>query len=315
MDEECDLLGANSTGPGGGGGGGVVRTVTVTSTQQVIGTTTVGQWEWQPDRNPVWEWDSTREQWTARDRGSYHWRSWRVPFLVTVAIARKVFVGDEETASEPILSGRDLVSIGVGTIPVVGTIQSAVEFVTGCDYIAGERVHCGLAAVGLVAGMVPGGKGALKVAVKGIGKFVRGDRIVLTDDLIGAANQRINEEGLTKAGRALDKPAQGQRETGTFPPLRGGIEARNAAAAEIVEGILRSCVSASMHGRRGYRLGQLQEGICRIGSGSVVGIGARHMQRQERGGRAEMQERRRASAGSASPFVHQRWRVIPVEEK
>ena len=238
---------------------------------------------------------------------------------MTVAIARKVFVGDEETASEPILSGRDLVSIGVGTIPVVGTIQSAVEFVTGCDYIAGAHVHCGLAAVGLVAGMVPGGKGALKAAAKGIGKFVRGDRIVLTDDLIGAANQRINEEGLTKAGRALDKHAQGQRETGTFPPLRGwhrgpkcgcGGNCRgNSPKLRLGVDAWQTRISPGADCKKEYAglgVGALWE---------LVGIGARHMQRQERGGRAEMQERRRASAGSVSPFVHQRWRVIPGEEK
>ena len=236
---------------------------------------------------------------------------------MTVAIARKVFVGDEETASEPILSGRDLVSIGVGTIPVVGTIQSAVEFVTGCDDIAGERVHCGLAAVGLVAGMVPGGKGALKAAAKGIGKFVRGDRIVLTDDLIGAANQRINEEGLTKAGRALDKHAQGQRETGTFPPLRGwhrgpkcgcGGNCRgNSPKLRLGVDAWQTRISPGADARTNMPDWEWER--CGNWWELVLGICNGRKEADEQKCRNDDARRR------ASPFVHQRWRVIPVEEK
>ncbi|HBO2188348.1 TPA: hypothetical protein ACNFRY_005602 [Pseudomonas aeruginosa] len=43
-------------------------------------------------------------------------------------------------------------------------------------------------------------------------------------DLSSAASNPINKEGLTEAARALTKHAAGQRETGTFPKLSGGIE-------------------------------------------------------------------------------------------
>lgn len=57
---------------------------------------------------------------------------------------------------------RDGVSIGVGFIPVVGTGQSIVELFSGRDYITGQPANRWLAAVGVVAGLVPGGKAAVK---------------------------------------------------------------------------------------------------------------------------------------------------------
>jgi RHS repeat-associated protein len=57
---------------------------------------------------------------------------------------------------------RDALSIGVGFVPIIGTVQSAVELITGRDLITGESVNRGLAAAGLVAGLIPGGKGVLK---------------------------------------------------------------------------------------------------------------------------------------------------------
>ena len=82
--------------------------------------------------------------------------------------------------SGPVFTREDLVSIGVGSIPVVGTVQSVVEVISGRDYITDERVHRGVAAVRIVAGVVPLGKGALKAGTKIIGKFgPRGGRIKL----------------------------------------------------------------------------------------------------------------------------------------
>ncbi|AWQ82335.1 hypothetical protein CSC33_5004 [Pseudomonas aeruginosa] len=57
-------------------------------------------------------------------------------------------------------------------------------------------------------------------------------------DLSSAASNPINKEGLTEAARALTKHAAGQRETGTFPKLSGGIEKQNATAQKIVDEIL-----------------------------------------------------------------------------
>ena len=63
--------------------------------------------------------------------------------------------------------GRTSASIIAGFIPFVGSGQSIVELITGYDYIAGEKTSRGWAAVGIVAGIAPGGKGILKGLVKG----------------------------------------------------------------------------------------------------------------------------------------------------
>jgi hypothetical protein len=61
---------------------------------------------------------------------------------------------------------RNTLSMALDFVPVVGSIKSAVEVVAGYDIIAGEDVNRGIAAAGLVAGLVPGGKAALKVGSK-----------------------------------------------------------------------------------------------------------------------------------------------------
>jgi hypothetical protein len=62
--------------------------------------------------------------------------------------------------------GRSLASIGVGLLPGVGTAQSLLELISGRDYIAGEKTSRWMAAAGLFAGLVPGGKGLLKALSK-----------------------------------------------------------------------------------------------------------------------------------------------------
>jgi RHS repeat-associated protein len=70
---------------------------------------------------------------------------------------------------------RNVASIGVGAVPFAGSIQSVVELVSGQDYITGEETSRVLAGVGIVAGLIPFGK----AAVKGISKLVgRGDEVV-----------------------------------------------------------------------------------------------------------------------------------------
>ena len=56
-----------------------------------------------------------------------------------------------------------IVSVGVGALPVAGSVQSVVELATGHDYIAGEVIDRRIALIGIAAGMVPGAKAALKI--------------------------------------------------------------------------------------------------------------------------------------------------------
>jgi hypothetical protein len=58
------------------------------------------------------------------------------------------------------------------------------------------------------------------------------------DDLASAASQQIGKGGLTKAGRALDKHAAGQRGNSPFPPLTGSNANKNLIAQQQVEEII-----------------------------------------------------------------------------
>lgn len=55
-------------------------------------------------------------------------------------------------------------------------------------------------------------------------------------DLFAAASR----EALTEAARALTKHTSGQRATGTFPKLSGGIEKKNATALGTIDEILKN---------------------------------------------------------------------------
>ena len=112
----------------------------------------------------------------------------------------------------------------------------------------------------LVGGTGPGRALANRSTLRGIGIWVRGLFVrkgVLpgyphtVDDLIRAASQPINTEGVTKAARAWKKHAAGQRASGTFPRLTGGLEARNIEARRIVESTLRNPRSTTTPTPRG----------------------------------------------------------------
>jgi RHS repeat-associated protein len=72
--------------------------------------------------------------------------------------------GDPISKSDPfgLWGWRNTLSLALDFIPIVGTVKAAVEVVAGYDFIAGEEVNRGIAAAGLVAGLVPGGKAAVK---------------------------------------------------------------------------------------------------------------------------------------------------------
>jgi RHS repeat-associated protein len=64
---------------------------------------------------------------------------------------------------------RDALSLGVRFIPVVGSVQSLVEVVTGRDYISGQPVNRWHSAIGIVAGIIPGGKLATRIGSAAFG--------------------------------------------------------------------------------------------------------------------------------------------------
>lgn len=70
------------------------------------------------------------------------------------------------------MDGYEWTSLGVGGLPVAGSLQSVVELVSGKDYITGEDTSRLLAAGGIFAGILPGGKVILKGLVKGGSKHL-----------------------------------------------------------------------------------------------------------------------------------------------
>jgi RHS repeat-associated protein len=95
-------------------------------------------------------------------------------------------VAKTRSASEGPSLVRVAASVGVGFIPVLGSVQSVVELISGRDYITGEKTSRAWAAVGIVAGLV-GLKGVLKAATK-------------ADDIVDGARRLANRTCCFVAG-------------------------------------------------------------------------------------------------------------------
>src|SRR5690606_28625817 len=88
-------------------------------------------------------------------------------------------------------------SMGVGSIPILGAGQGLVELIFGYDFITDQPVHRGIATAGLVAGIF-GAKGAVKGLSKiPFGKFF-GDAAAKTTEIVGQNGTKIT--GFTKHG-------------------------------------------------------------------------------------------------------------------
>jgi len=113
---------------------------------------------------------------------------------------------------------RNSLSLALDFIPVVGTIKSVVEVVAGHDFIAGEDVNRGIAAAGIVAGLIPGGKAALKGGTKVFSRVIRNadeaaeiaEAVVKNGD--GFIYKRINPKNADEyIGQAQDTTNLGRR--------------------------------------------------------------------------------------------------------
>ncbi|MCL4709085.1 pre-toxin TG domain-containing protein [bacterium] len=72
-----------------------------------------------------------------------------------------------------IVVSKETLSTVLDAIPVVGTVKGAGQLITGKDLVTGEPVNRWIEAAGLVASLIPGGKGAVsggKAIVKGVAK-------------------------------------------------------------------------------------------------------------------------------------------------
>ncbi len=134
--------------------------------------------------------------------------------------------------------GREAFARGLGDLPenpvagphtaiTAGIIASPLLFTVGGVVVAKE-------AISHVTGIPVGLKGLLQGLGKGFTRSVARGGI---DDLL-KAGQQLDRNGLTKAGRALQK--HGNRPGSVFPKSTGNAATRNQQGQDILEGILRS---------------------------------------------------------------------------
>ncbi len=71
----------------------------------------------------------------------------------------------------------DGASLTLDVLPVVGSFKSLGQLITGTDLVTGEPVNRWMEAVGIIAGIFPGGKGALKGVMIGAKIAKKGDKI------------------------------------------------------------------------------------------------------------------------------------------
>ena len=107
--------------------------------------------------------------------GAFGWRGGHAvayaPVTISGTVASPTGVKEQGPGDRPmphfISPGiATIVSVGVGTLPVAGSVQSVVELLAGYDFIAGEAVDRRIALIGIAVGLVPGGKAALKIGAR-----------------------------------------------------------------------------------------------------------------------------------------------------
>lgn len=97
---------------------------------------------------------------------------------------------------------KEVVSTVVDVVPVAGTVKSVVETVTGKDPITGEPVNRAVAAAGIGASLIPGGKAALKTGVKAASALSDGAKGAAKNVIQGPPNAKVrtsNRPGNQKA--------------------------------------------------------------------------------------------------------------------
>ncbi len=124
----------------------------------------------------------------------------------------------------------DGISIGVGFIPVVGSAQSVVELFSGQDYITGQPANRWLAAVGIVAGLVPGGKAAVKGTATAVRVTAKATDAAATTVKATAKATDAAATTVQAAARVADDAAEAGAKVVRHGPTNPGPLSPNVAA-------------------------------------------------------------------------------------
>ena len=105
---------------------------------------------------------------------------------------------------------RNGTSMGIGFTPA-GSIQSGVELISGRDYITGGQVSRGWAAVGVVAGVIPAGKGIVRAIAKGSEEIAQAGQAISKVSTVEKAVVRAAQT-VTKTTAVGELRAQGLKD-------------------------------------------------------------------------------------------------------
>ncbi|NQW48219.1 MAG: hypothetical protein HQ464_10700 [Planctomycetes bacterium] len=155
--------------------------------------------------------------------------------------------GDEsaqQSASE--FGIRDAASLGMGLLPVVGSVLSLVELVTAYDYVADRPADRFVAAAGIGAGLIPGGK----IGLKGLTR-IGGAAVRSADDVADVARGAARAAGSVDNAAVAGKNAIRQAPKTARPFNQLDVDARaNPNNWEVL----------SAHSERASRKGSRQHG-------------------------------------------------------
>jgi len=147
--------------------------------------------------------------------------------LVTVTDLGTIHVPRTPPAPEKNVSPvRALASAGLGFIPYLGFLQSLLELLAGWDYLAGEPVSRPLAAIEVLASIIPGGKGLVKALSKGddVADLVRLRHYTNTKGIDAIEQERVlraKDQGKVFFDKASGKPLSPRDAEAEFGLKRG----------------------------------------------------------------------------------------------
>ncbi|MFW5444510.1 MAG: PAAR domain-containing protein, partial [Methylococcaceae bacterium] len=108
---------------------------------------------------------------------------------------------NNDSALENDFTVEDSTSLALDFVPVVSSIKSLGQLITGTDLVTGEQISRGMETIGIAAGIFPGGKGLLKGITKGAKILGKSDKVVnvskavkKTDKVIGGGAKNVPDK-------------------------------------------------------------------------------------------------------------------------
>ncbi|MEE9354892.1 MAG: pre-toxin TG domain-containing protein [Methylococcaceae bacterium] len=138
-----------------------------------------------------------------------------IEFAVKEKEPEPVVAGAEAKKADDGFGWDDGASLGLDVLPVVGSFKSLGQLITGTDLVTGEPVNRWMEAVGIIAGIFPGGKGALKGATMGAKVIKQSDKAA---DVAKVAKKADKASDAAKIAKKADKVSDVKTVKNIAPP-------------------------------------------------------------------------------------------------